>query len=571
MPPVGSLWTRSYPAGIPVDVDIPNVSVPAKLKEAVDKFPAHDAIIFALRPGIDKRWTYTELWDEIGHFAAGLAQRGFAKGDRLALYLPNCPEYVIAYYAALRLGLTVVQVSPLYIADDLVTPLKDSGAKGVVTLDFLSHHLEEVKDRVNLGTVIVGRLKNDASFLVSLMVNRGLRKQKLDPRLPTKIPYVPFREVLACRETVTDAPIDPAKDVAVFQYTGGTTGQPKAAMLTHRNLVANTVQAGAWFTEARPGDERVLAVIPFFHVYGMTVAMNYPLFNGATLVVNPQRPNPGFLLPFFGRYKVTQFPGVPSLYNAINNHPEVSKYPMGGLRICLSGSAPLPLEVSKKFEELTGGYLIEGYGLSETSPATHANPIRGKRKVGSIGLALPSTDMRIVDSETGSRVLAVGEEGELAIKGPQVMLGYWNRPEENARSLRDGWFFTGDIAKMDEEGYVYIVDRKKDIIIVGGFKVFPREVEEVLYQHPAVADAAALGVPDPVVGEAVKAYIVLKPGASATEKDIIDFVKTHVAHYKAPRSVEFRDALPKTLVGKVLKRSLREAPTAAPEPPKAAA
>lgn len=557
-------WLKSYPKGIPPTVEIPSKTVPDLLREAVEKWPARDAVVFALAPGHHKTWTYTELWDEIERVSGGLTDLGFVKGDRIALFLPNCPQYIITYFAALRLGLTVVQVSALYLGDDLVLPLKDSGAKGVVTLDFLSHQLEKVWDRIPHLKVIVGRLKEEATFVPSLVVNGKLKKKGFDPSLPTKIPFTRFSDLRASTTKTAPAKFDPATQVAVFQYTGGTTGRPKAAMLTHRNLVANALQSRAWFMGARDGDEIVLAVIPFFHVYGMTIAMNFPLFFGATMIVSPERPEPNSLLQFMVKYHPTQLPGVPALYAAINNHPDASKHDLRGVRVCLSGSAPLPVEVAKKFEALTGGHLIEGYGLTEASPATHANPVEGKRKVGSIGLPLPSTDVRIVDPDDRSKEVPAGEPGELAIKGPQVMLGYWNQPEETAKVLQDGWLFTGDIATVDPDGYYSIVDRKKDLILVGGFNVYPREVDEILYQHPAVLEGAVVGVPDERLGEVVKAYVVLKPGAHATETEIIDFVKSKIAHFKAPRTVEFRDSLPKTMIGKVLRRELRTEAKASP-------
>ncbi|MDE1819852.1 MAG: long-chain fatty acid--CoA ligase [Euryarchaeota archaeon] len=551
-------WLRSYPNGVPADVAIPNTPVADMLENAVKKWPARDALVFALAPGHHKVWTFTELWDEIERVSGGLSDLGMKHGDRIALYLPNCPQYIITYFAALRLGLTIVQISPLYLGDDLIFPIKDSGAKAIVTLDFLSHKLEEVWDRVPHPIVIVGRLKEEATFIPSLVVNGRLKKKGFDPSLPSKIPYTRFRDLRRSKSRPAKSKLDVSKDVAVFQYTGGTTGRPKAAMLTHRNLVANAVQSRAWFVGAADGDEKVLAVIPFFHVYGMTVAMNFPLFYGATLVVSPDRPEPNSLLKFMVTYHPTQLPGVPALYAAICNHPEAKNTDLRGVKICLSGSAPLPVEVWKKFEELTGANLIEGYGLSEASPATHANPVQGKKKIGSIGLPLPSTESRVVDPNDPSKEMPQGQEGELAIRGPQIMLGYWNRPEETANVLKNGWLITGDIAKVDEDGYAYIVDRKKDLILVGGFNVYPREVEEVLYQHPQIAEAAVIGVPHDTLGEVVKAFVVAKSGTHPTDQEIIDFVKSKIAHFKAPRSVEFRESLPKTLVGKVLRRELRE-------------
>jgi long-chain acyl-CoA synthetase len=351
----------------------------------------------------------------------------------------------------------------------------------------------------------------------------------------------------------------------VYQYTGGTTGWPKAAMLTHRNLVANAVQCRAWFSAQPPGESIVLATIPFFHVYGMTVALNYPLLHGATIVLE-NRPDPDETLKMIGKYHPSELPGVPALYAAINHHPDVGKTDIRSIKVCVSGSAPLPAEVARRFEELTGGNLIEGYGLTEASPVTHANPIGGERRTGSIGLPLPMTDQRVYDLEDRTKILGPGEVGELAVRGPQVMLGYANAPVETAAVMLGDWLLTGDIAKIDSDGYAFIVDRRKDLIDVGGFKVYPREVEEVLYQHPAIAEAAAVGVPDNRLGEVVKAFVVLWTGQTATEAELIAFVRERIAHYKAPRSVEFRTELPKSAVQKVLRRMLRDDAGAATSP-----
>ena len=377
----------------------------------------------------------------------------------------------------------------------------------------------------------------------------------------------PWSHLIAGSGTFAKPTTDPATEVAVLQYTGGTTGRPKAAMLTHRNLVANALQCRAWFASQPPGTSVVLAAIPFFHVYGMTVALNYPLSHGATIVLQ-NRPDPDEMLKLIRKYRPTELPGVPALYAAINNHPKIGQYDIRSIKVCVSGSAPLPAEVAKRFEELSGGYLIEGYGLTEASPVTHANPIGGERRAGSIGLPLPLTDERVFDLADRTLEMAPNDIGELAVRGPQVMLGYLNAPEET-REVRFGdWLLTGDIARIDPDGYAFIVDRKKDLIDVGGFKVYPREVEEVLYQHASVAEAAAIGVPDDRLGEVVKAFVVLRPGKTATESDLIEFVRARIAHYKAPRVVEFRTELPKSGVQKILRRALRDAepPPRAPGP-----
>ena len=553
-PPSARPWLGHYPAGIPADVDVPDRRLPDLVADVVRRTPDRTALVY-----YGARWSYRRFWDEAAGLARAFAADGLNRGDRLALYLPNCPAYPIAYFAALRRGLTVAQVSPLYLGQDLVRLLRDAEPKGLVTLEILYPNLAKVDAEVDVPVRYVARLRELYPALKRPFVNSVLRRRGL----PTAVPIGPrirrWRPSVRTPGTLVEATGDPRTEVAVLQYTGGTTGKPKAAMLSHRNLVANALQCAAWFKREADGHERVLAAVPFFHVYGMTVALNYPLIAGATIVMQT-RPDTDEALHLIARHRPTQFPGVPSMYQAINHHPNLARYDIRSIKVCVSGSAPLPLEVARRFEELTGGNLIEGYGLTEASPVTHANPIDGERRSGSIGLPFPSTDQRVVDLETGTRILGIGEPGELCVHGPQVMLGYYRQPEETRLVLNDGWLRTGDIATIDADGYVFIIDRKKDLINVGGLKVYPREVEEVLYQHPAVAEAAAVGVPDEARGEVVKAFVVLKPGHSATEAALIEFVRERIAHYKAPRSVEFRSALPRSGVQKVLRRELRGDP-----------
>ncbi len=546
-------WLAHYPPDVPATVDIPNLRLPALVEETVRSFPDRTALIFE-----DVRMSYRALWEASGRFAASLARDGFVAGDRIALYLPNCPAYPIAYLGALRLGVTVVQVSPLYIEQDLIHLLTDARPKGLVCLEIHYPNVARVAGRVSVPTAYVARLRRFFPPWVRPFVNLVLRRQGLSTAVPTGAGVRDFHAAAASPGTFPEPPAgDPAHEVAVLQYTGGTTGVPKAAMLSHRNLVANAVQCRAWF-RGPPGTSIVLAAIPFFHIYGLTVALNFPLIHGGTIILE-LRPDPTEILKLVKRHRPSEFPGVPALYAAINHHPKVGRYDLRSIQVCLSGSAPLPAEVQRRFEEITGGQLLEGYGLTEASPVTHANPVRGgERRSGTIGLPLPSTDQRVVDLETGRRALATGETGELAVRGPQVMLGYYGQPEETELVLRDGWLLTGDIAVIDPEGYVRIVDRKKDMVDVGGLKVYPREVEEVLYQHPAVREAAAVGVPDDQLGEVVKGFVVLKPGSTTSESELIEFVRARIAHYKAPRTVEFRTSLPKSVVQKVLRRSLRE-------------
>jgi long-chain acyl-CoA synthetase len=558
------VWLRKYPPDVPAHVDIPNVLLTDLLRASVDRWPDRTAIIF-----YGARWTYRQFWREIERFAAAMRKDGVGAGDRVALYLPNCPLYPIAFFATLRLGAIVVQVSPLYLGQDLSRLLKDSGAKAAVTLEILFPNLAKVRGESAVAVAYVARLREFYPLHLRPLVNLVLRRRQ---HLPTDFPTEPWvRPYATARRTlegVPPHPADPATTVAVFQYTGGTTGVPKAAMLTHRNLVANVTQGNAWNTSRVSGSEVIMAAIPFFHVYGLTVALLMGFADGATVVIQTNARNVRELLKLIDRHQPTQFPGVPALYNAFNQQPDISKFRTRSIRYCLSGSAPLPLEVARRFESLTGGAIVEGYGLSETSPATHVNPLRGERRAGSVGLPLPDTDQRITDPGTGTKVLATGEVGELEVRGPQVMLGYYQHPEDTSAVLREGWFRTGDIARIDADGYCFIVDRKKDMINVGGLKVYPRDVEEVLFQHPAVQDAAVVGVPDPELGEAVKAFVVRTPGSTVSAEELIAFVRERLAHFKAPKSVEFRDALPKSGVQKVLRRVLRDGDASATRPAK---
>jgi long-chain acyl-CoA synthetase len=543
-------WLSHYEAGVPAHVEIPEKTLPGVILETVRRFPERTAIVY-----YGKRWSYAEFWSAAGRFAQALQNEGFVAGDRIAVYLPNCPAYPIALFGILRAGLVAAQVSPLFLGQDLVRLLRDSAPRAIVTTEFLYPNLARLGPAFPLPVTYVARLREFYPFPKSLFVDRVLHRRGLVTGIPDG-PHV--RAWSAAVRTPGDPAVphaDPATTVALLQYTGGTTGLPKAAMLTHRNLVANALQCRAWF-RVEPGKEVVLVSIPLFHIYGFTAGLAFPFLVGATTILQT-RPDVGEILKLINRYHPTQFPAVPALYNAILQHPKLSRYNVRSIRQCISGSAPLPQEVQQLFEGKTGATVIEGYGLSETSPVTHANPFGGERRAGSVGLPFPDTDQKVVDAETGERSLPPGEVGELCVRGPQVMLGYYHQPDETRQVLRDGWFSTGDLARLDADGYCYIVDRKKDMINVGGLKVYPREVEEVLFQHPAVADAAVVGVQDPELGEAVKAFVVKRAGVEASAPEIIDFVRREIAHYKAPRSVEFLEALPRSGVQKVLRRELR--------------
>jgi len=558
-------WFRWYSPEVPKHVTIPDQLLTELIEGSVRRWPDRTAIVY-----YGSKWSYRQFWQESERLAASLAREGVGPGDRVALYLPNCPAYPIAFFATLRLGAIVVQVSPLYLGQDLARLLKDASPKALVTLETLFPNFAKVQVECAVPAVFVARLREFYPWYLRPFVNTVLRRQKLPTAFPTE-PFVrPWKRAVATPGSAPLVKSDPGTTVAVLQYTGGTTGVPKAAMLTHRNLVANTIQGNTWNIRLEPGAEVIMAAIPLFHIYGLTVALLMGLNSGGTVVLQT-RPEIRELLKLIDRYQPTQFPGVPALYQAFNHQPDLAKYQIHSIKYCVSGSSPLPLEVQRRFQELTGADLVEGYGLSETAPITHVNPLSGERREGSIGVPVPDTDQRVVDLETGTRVLGVGEVGELSVQGPQVMLGYYRQKEETDLVLKDGWFRTGDVARIDADGFAYIVDRKKDMVNVGGMKVYPREVEEVLFQHPAVADVAAVGAPDPEHGESVVAFVVRKPGTSVTGEALIAFVRERIAHYKAPRRVEFRDQLPRTGVQKVLRRVLREEaaklpPLTAPKP-----
>ncbi|HCJ11020.1 MAG TPA: long-chain fatty acid--CoA ligase [Clostridiales bacterium] len=547
------LWGANYPEHLKRRLEYPDVPVFKLLEQSAERFPDNPATIF-----MGGRLTFKQLLDKVYRFAAALAALGVKKGDRVAIMLPNCPQAVIAYYGALKAGATVVEFNPLYVEREIEYQIKDSGSKVMVALDLLMGRITKVRESAGLEKVIWTSIKDFLPFPLNILYPIKARREGQLVEVPTGPGNYKFMDLL--KEHAAAPPeheFDPSEDVACLQYTGGTTGVSKGCMLTHRNLVVNAVQVRNWMPDIEDGGERILTVLPLFHSYAMTTCMNLAALCGGTMILLPR-----FIiedvLKAIDKYKPTLFPGAPTIYVAIINHPDVQKYDLKSIKACISGSAPLPVEVQKRFEELTGGRLVEGYGLSEASPVTHCNPVYGLRKVGCIGLPFPDTVSKIVDLETGEKELPIGETGELVLKGPQVMKGYWNRPDETAATLRDGWLYTGDIAKMDEDGYTYIVDRKKEMILASGYNIYPREIEEVLYEHPKVKEAAAIGVPDEYRGETVKVFIVLKEGEEATAEEIIDFCRDKLAKYKVPKLVEFREELPKTIIGKVLRRVLVE-------------
>ncbi|UFJ43321.1 long-chain-fatty-acid--CoA ligase [Brevibacillus humidisoli] len=545
-------WIASYPVEVPASLEYPRVSLTYFLEQSAREFPHNHALYF-----MGRRITYAELLSLSYRFAHALIRRGVKKGDRVAIMLPNSPQAVISYYGALFAGAVVVQTNPLYTERELIHQISDSGAEVIVTLDLLFSRIMNVKSSTSLRRVIVTGMGEYLPALKRLVYPLVQRKQGQRPQVAYGNGVEAFSALMDEGDTSpVRVEIDPEEDLALLQYTGGTTGTAKGVMLTHQNLIANAVQTFAIIYKLKKGQEKILGALPLFHVYGMTTVMNLGIQMAAEIQLIP-RFDVKEILKTIHHAKPTLFPGAPTMYIALINHPELKKYDLSSIKACVSGSAPLPLEVQQRFEELTGGRLVEGYGLTESSPVTHSNPLWGHRISGSIGLPWPDTDCRIVDPATGE-VLPQGEVGELAVKGPQVMRGYWNRPEDTAAVLQDGWLLTGDMAYMDEKGYFYIVDRKKDMIIAGGYNIYPREVEEVLFEHPAVQEAAVVGVPDPYRGETVKAFVVVKPGQTASEEELDAHCRKRLAAYKVPRIYEYRSELPKTMVGKVLRRQLQE-------------
>ncbi|MEK8129191.1 AMP-binding protein [Paenibacillus filicis] len=545
-------WLRHYPAEVPETYDYPKHNLAQLLVQAAERYPERDALHF-----LGRKLKYKELLDSAYRFAGALQRLGVGSGDRVAVMLPNCPQAVIAYAGTLLTGGIVVMTNPLYMPRELEHQLLDSGAQTIVTLDLLFERVMKVVPLTEVRHVIVTSVKDylpfPANWLYPLKARRDGQKREV----------VYSERVLAFARLLRESPaapccaqVDAERDLALIQYTGGTTGTAKGVMLTHYNLIANAIQSRLWAYRAAPARERFLAALPFFHVFGLTVLMNQSMYLGGMLVLLP-RFEINQTLRAIHRLKPTIFPGAPTMYISLIHHPEAWRYDLSSIDFCISGAAPLPYEVQTEFERITGGKLIEGYGLTEASPVTHANPIWEQRKLGSIGLPLPDTDSRVVHAETGEE-LPPGEIGELVVRGPQVMRGYWNNPAETAAVLKDGWLYTGDLARMDEDGYFYILDRRKDLIIAGGYNIYPREVEEVLFEHPDVAEAVVAGAVDPYRGETVKAYIVLRKGTDTDAEELKAWCKARLAAYKVPRIYEFRDSLPKTIVGKVLRRKLTE-------------
>jgi long-chain acyl-CoA synthetase len=544
-------WAQDYDPGVPLTIGPVTTSLPSLLLDAVQRSPQAPALVF-----FGLTITYGELNTHTARLAHALKGLGLAPGQRVGIFLPNSPQLVIAYHAVLRLGGVAVMLNPLLSTKELQHQLADSGARRLILLDHFFPKLKQIRGRTDLTQIIVTGLRDSLPWPLKWLYPFKARREGLHLGFEPAPNHYAWSKMLKHPPLAVSSLPEPG-DLAVLQYTGGTTGVPKAAMLTHGNLMANVAQINAWLPRVRYGEERLIGLLPFSHSFGLTACLNWPMSQGAMIVVLPRFEINGFIKAM-QKYRPTMLPGVPTLFVALINDPRLPTLDFSELWACISGSAPLPLEVRDRFESLSHCTILEGYGLTEAAPVTHFNPIQGKRPPGSMGLPLPSTLAKVMDAETGTQELPPGAEGELVVSGPQVMEEYWQNPDETAMVLRDGWLYTGDLARMDEDGYFYIVERKKDLIIAGGYKIYPREVEEVLYQHPGVKEAAAFGVLDDYRGETVKAVIVPVDGASLTAANIEAHCRGLLAVYKVPKIIEFRTELPKSLVGKVLRRVLKE-------------
>ncbi|MFJ9383366.1 long-chain-fatty-acid--CoA ligase [Peribacillus sp. NPDC101481] len=547
-------WQAIYPEQIPAVLSYEDKPLYSFLKESAEEFPDKVSIHFQ-----GKELTFREVHESALKFAAYLKSIGLQKGERVAVMLPNCPQGVISFFGILMAGGVVVQTNPTYTERELEYQMKDSGAKIILAMDILFPRVTAVASRTDIEHIIVTAIKEYLPFPKNLIYPFIQKKQYgIVINVEHDGNHHLFSEIMKRKitEEVT-VPIDVDNDLALLQYTGGTTGFPKGVMLTHKNMLANTKMCNAWLYKNKRGEERILAILPFFHVYGMTTVLVLSVMEGNTMIIMPKF-DVEATLKTIQKQKPTMFPGAPTMYIGLLNHPDIAKYDLSSINACISGSASLPLEVQEQFEKITGGKLVEGYGLSETSPVTHANFIWDQPRVkGSVGLPWPDTDSVILSLENFEE-LPPNEIGEIAIKGPQVMQGYWNRPDETEKTFKNGWLLTGDLGYMDEQGFFYVVERKKDTIIAGGFNIYPREVEEVLYEHEAIQEVVVAGIPDPYRGETVKAYVVLKKNARVTEEELNEFARKNLASYKVPRSYEFRNELPKTTIGKILRRVLIE-------------
>ncbi|MGE0628238.1 MAG: long-chain fatty acid--CoA ligase [Hyphomicrobiaceae bacterium] len=546
-------WIRAYPEGVDWHQSFEPQPLWVLLDRAVADYPDSSCCNF-----LGRKLTFAEVGGLVDQIAAGLQGMGIGKGSHVGLMLPNSPTYIVFYFAILKTGAAVVNFNPLYTHEELAYQIRDSNTRLMITLD-LKVLFDKVEKLIADGTLQRAVVASFPNLLpaAKAVLFRMFKSGEL--AAPSRSPVAD--KVIAESSLLTGgkpAPveIDPTRDVAVLQYTGGTTGTPKGAMLTHANLYVNTLQVVSWAPDLEPGKESMLGVLPFFHVFAMTVVLNFSFAQAAEILIMP-RFELRTALKLISRSRPTCMPGVPTLFNAIVHHDKLKDYDLSSLKFCLSGGAPLPVEIKQRFEQLTGCKLVEGYGLTEASPVVTSNPLVGPAKTGSIGLPLPATFVSLRSVDDPSRKVPPGEKGEICVKGPQVMLGYWQRPAETAAQFVDGWLRTGDVARMDEEGFLFIEDRIKDLIICSGFNVYPRRIEEAIYEHPAVAEVTVIGIKDEYRGEAPKAFIRLKSGAQATAADIMAHLEPKLSKIELPSEIEFRDELPKTLIGKLSKKELK--------------
>lgn len=544
-------WIPFYEKDVPEFIEYEEICIPGFLDRSAQRFPERMALSFQ-----GYELTYQELRDMVNRFAACLTDFGVKKSDRVAILLPNLIPCVAAYYAILKLGGIVVMNNPLYSDRELEYQLNDSNSKLLITLDLLANRMIDLRKKTGIKEIVYTSIGDYLPFPKNVLFPLVGKKKKLAASVKAAEEVYRWKDLI--KKHLPGSPEIKLSfdDIAQYQYTGGTTGISKGVMLTHGNLSKQVQQIGAWLPTLGKNHEIMLGALPFFHVFGMSVVMNFAIYSAWSDVLVP-KPQPEPLLEAIRKYKPTFAPLVPTMYIGMLNHKDIEKTDLTSLKGCFSGSAPLPLEIIRDFESKTGAIIIEGYGLTEASPVTHVNPFYGKRKVGSIGIPVPDTLCRVVSIENGKTDLPVGESGEIAIKGPQIMKGYWNMAHESEAVFEDGWLLTGDIGKMDEEGYFYIVDRKKDLIISGGLNVYPRDIDEVLFEHPKIQEACAIGIPHPTRGEAIKVFVVLKEGEKITGEEIVQYCATKLARFKLPTEVAFRDELPKSNVGKVLRKELR--------------
>ncbi|MEA2029371.1 MAG: long-chain fatty acid--CoA ligase [Campylobacterota bacterium] len=544
------VWLKHYDEGVPTALTYPKQPLYSFLEDSASNYPQNRALSY-----LGNDISYSQLDSLVNKAANALLKLDVKQGDRVALYLANSPQFIIMLYATLKIGAIAVPINPLYKSAEVSYQLNDSGANTVVVMSRFYSIIQEVKTHTKLKNVIVTNVKDYFPTLTKMLFT--LLKEKEDRVSIDKSDYSLKKLLKKSSDQKPATQVDP-QDTALLQYTSGTTGTPKGVMLSHHALVVNTMQCRAWVPDTIEGEECVVGWLPFFHSFGMTACLGYTMSCAGTLVLIPNPRDLKYILKTMEKEKITIMPGVPTMYAALGHYKDVDKYDLSSVRACISGGAPLMENVKDRFVEVTGAKLVEGYGLSEASPVTHANPMDAPNKPNSIGVPMPDTQCRIVDLENGKDIVEVGQEGELIVKGPQLMQGYWGEPDLSNKTLQDGWLYTGDVVKMDEEGYFYVVDRKKDIIIVKGLNVSPTEVEKVCCTHPKVDDVAVIGIPHEYKGEEIKAFVVLKEGQEANALEIIGYIRGKLAPFKTPSSVEFVDELPKNVMGKLLRRLLLE-------------